>query len=253
MIERSMREAQRPHLIEIESLHFAYGAATVLDGIDLRVGRGEVFAILGGNGAGKSTLLKLMLGLLQPQRGRIAIDGRDPARDAEGVRRSLAYVPESAAVYPHLSGVENIAYFLDLAGVRRSRAEIDIALDHVGLQTDARERRASGYSKGMRQKLVLALAMLRDVGLVLMDEPGSGLDPDADAQLAEAIVRLRSEGRSVVLVSHDLEAVTHLADRFVFLAHGRIVREGADLAALGLDVAALRSLYSRRAPLAEPS
>jgi ABC-2 type transport system ATP-binding protein len=147
--------------------------------------------------------------------------------------------------------LENVGYSLDLAGVRRSRAEIDAALDRVGLQADARDRRASGYSKGMRQKLVLALALLRDVGLVLMDEPGSGLDPDADAQLAEAIKRMRADGRSVVLVSHDLEAVTQLADRFVFLAHGRIVQEGRDLAGLGLDVASLRRLYARRAPAAD--
>jgi ABC-2 type transport system ATP-binding protein len=246
-----MSTHDRADLVEIQSLQFAYGASKVLDGIDLRVGRGEVFAILGGNGAGKSTLLKLMLGMLQPQAGQLRIDGRDPVRDPDGVRRALAYVPESAAVYPHLSGLENVGYFLDLAGVRRSRAEIDAALDRVGLQADARDRRASGYSKGMRQKLVLALALLRDVGLVLMDEPGSGLDPDADAQLAEAIKRMRADGRSVVLVSHDLEAVTQLADRFVFLAHGRIVQEGRDLAGLGLDVASLRRLYARRAPAAD--
>jgi ABC-2 type transport system ATP-binding protein len=235
-------------LIEIDDVRFGYGATPVLDGVGLRVVPAEVFAILGGNGAGKSTLLKLMLGLLRPNSGRIAIDGLDPAREPERVRRLLAYVPETAAVYPHLTGLENLAYLLDIAGVRKSRAQMQAALEGVGLEAQAWTRRASDYSKGMRQKLVLALAVLRDVRLLLMDEPGSGLDPDADAQLAALIARMRADGRSVVLVSHDLEAVTALADRFVFLAHGRIAREGRDLLALGLDVAALRALYSRREP-----
>ncbi len=233
-------------VVMVEQLRFGYGSTMVLDGIDLQVMPGEVFAILGGNGAGKSTLLTLMLGLLRPNAGRITIDGRDPAVDPEGVRRALAYVPETAAVYPHLSGVENLRYFLDIAGVRKTRDAIAAALETVGLQAQAWDRRASEYSKGMRQKLVLALALLRDVRLLLMDEPGSGLDPDADAQLAALIAGMRADGRSVVLVSHDLEAITALADRYVFLAAGEIVRQGRDLSEVGRDIAALRALYARR-------
>lgn len=233
-------------IVVFEQVCFGYGGTPVLDGIDLHVMPAEVFAVLGGNGAGKSTLLKLMLGLLRQQAGRIAINGKDPAMDPEGVRGTLAYVPETAAVYPHLSGMENLRYFLDIAGVRKSADEIAGALRSVGLQRQAWDRRANDYSKGMRQKLVLALALLRDVHLLLMDEPGSGLDPDADAQLAGLIAAMRSDGRSVVLVSHDLEAVTALADRYVFLAAGGIVREGRDLSEVRQDAAALRELYARR-------
>jgi ABC-2 type transport system ATP-binding protein len=232
-------------MVVVERLHFGYSDTMVLDGIDLQVMPGEVFAILGGNGAGKSTLLNLMLGLLRPNDGRILIGGRDPAVDPEGVRRVLAYVPETAAVYPHLSGIENLRYFLDIAGVRKARGDIVAALETVGLQSQAWDRRASDYSKGMRQKLVLALALLRDVQLLLMDEPGSGLDPDADAQLASLIAKMRDEGRSVVLVSHDLQAVSALADRYVFLAAGGIARQGRDLSEVGRDLAALHALYAR--------
>jgi ABC-2 type transport system ATP-binding protein len=233
-------------IVVVEQLCFGYGRAPVLESIDMQVMPAEVFAILGGNGAGKSTLLKLLLGLLRPQAGRIAISGKDPAVDPEGVRRQLAYVPETAAVYPHLSGIENLRYFLDIAGVRKSAGDIENALRSVDLQAQAWSRRTSDYSKGMRQKLMLALALLRDVRLLLMDEPGSGLDPDADAQLAGLIATMRADGRSVVLVSHDLEAVTALADRYVFLAGGGIVREGRDLSEVRQDAAALRALYARR-------
>ena len=233
-------------VVVVEQLHFGYGDTVVLDGIDLQVMPAEVFAILGGNGAGKSTLLQLMLGLLRPQAGRIAIAGRDPATDPEGVRRVLAYVPETAAVYPHLTGIENLRYFLEVAGARKRVDEVEAALHAVGLLPEAWHRRASDYSKGMRQKLVLALALLRDVRLLLMDEPGSGLDPDADAQLAALIAGMRADGRSVVLVSHDLETVSALADRYVFLAAGEIVRQGHDVSEIGRDIAALRALYARR-------
>lgn len=239
-------ETRQAPVVVVEKLRFGYGDAPVLDAIDLQVMPAEVFAILGGNGAGKSTLLRLMLGLLRPQAGRIVIGGKDPSADPEGVRRILAYVPETAAVYPHLTGIENLRYFLDIAGVRKSADEIAGALRSVDLQAQAWDRRASDYSKGMRQKLVLALALLRDVRLLLMDEPGSGLDPDADAQLAGSIAAMRADGRSVVLVSHDLEAVTALADRYVFLAGGGIVREGRDLSEVRQDAAALRELYARR-------
>jgi ABC-2 type transport system ATP-binding protein len=242
----AMNAIELPPLVEIADLRFSYGDATVLDGVSLRARSGEVFAILGGNGAGKSTLMHVMLGMLQPQAGRVEVLGYDPSRSPEAVRRGLAYVPESAAVYPHLTGLENLRYFLDLAGVRRSDDALVAALERAGLQSAAWRRRASGYSKGMRQKLVLALAELRDVKLVLMDEPGSGLDPDADAQLALRIAAMRADGRGIVLVSHDPEAVVALADRFVFLAGGRVVREGDDPTSLGLDAAELRALYARR-------
>jgi ABC-2 type transport system ATP-binding protein len=233
-------------LVVVDALRFGYNPAPVLDDIRFDVKPAEVFAILGGNGAGKSTLLKVMLGLLRPQAGRVTIGGHDPSAEGERVRRLLAYVPETAPVYPHLSGIENLRYFLDLSGVRRTRYETEAALEQVALQSEAWSRRASDYSKGMRQKLVLALAILRDVRLLLMDEPGSGLDPEADAQLAALIARMRDDGRSVVLVSHDLEAVAALADRYIFLSHGRIAREGRDASALSVDIAALRALYARR-------
>lgn len=234
-------------IVRIEGLRYAYGTVPVLSDIDLRIDAGEVFAVLGGNGAGKSTLLKLLLGLLRPQAGGISVYGIDPALSPQKACARLAYVPETAALYPHLSGMENLRYLLGISGLRRREADLHEALDRVGLDAVARDRRASDYSKGMRQKLAIALALLRDVQLLLMDEPDSGLDPEAEAQLAGLIRQMREQGRTIVMVSHDLDAVSRLADRFAFLSGGRVMREGRDLATLGLDVASLRALYARRA------
>jgi len=239
----------RPSAVEVHDLVAGYGGAPVLDGVSLTLARGELLAVLGGNGAGKSTLLKVLLGLLAPTHGQVRVFGVDPATDPNGARAALAYVPENVAVYPHLSGVENLRYLLGLAGRRPDDAALAAALREVDLVESAWTARAAEYSKGMRQKLLIALAVLREAPLLLLDEPASGLDPEATEQLAALLARLRDAGKAILLVSHDLEATSAIADRYVFLAKGRVLREGRDLAALGTDAAALRSLYARRANL----
>ncbi len=242
-------ESSAPAL-EVRDLVAGYGAAPVLDGVSLRLEAGELLAVLGGNGAGKSTLLKVLLGMLAPSAGRATVFGVSPQADPVAARARLAYVPENVAVYPHLSGVENLRYLLGLADRRPDDAAIAAALCEVDLPKTAWHARAANYSKGMRQKLLIALALLREAPLLLLDEPASGLDPEATDQLAALLVRLRDGGKAILMVSHDLEATSAIADRYLFLAKGRVLREGTDLAALGADAGALRSLYARRADLA---
>lgn len=239
----------RSPAIEIEGLVAGYGGAPVLDSVSLTLARGELLAVLGGNGAGKSTLLKVLLGLLAPTRGQVRVFGTDPATDPSTARASVAYVPENVAVYPHLSGIENLRYLLGLAGRKPDAAALATALREVDLAEPAWTARASEYSKGMRQKLLIALAVLREAPLLLLDEPASGLDPEATGQLAALLARLRDAGKAILMVSHDLEATSAIADRYLFLAKGRVLREGRDLSALGADAAVLRSLYARRADL----
>lgn len=239
----------RSPAIEIEGLVAGYGGAPVLDGVSLTLARGELLAVLGGNGAGKSTLLKVLLGLLAPAHGRVRVFGVDPTTDPNGARASVAYVPENVAVYPHLSGIENLRYLLGLAGRKPDAAALAAALREVDLAEPAWTARAADYSKGMRQKLLIALAVLREAPLLLLDEPASGLDPEATGQLAALLARLRDAGKAILMVSHDLEATSAIADRYLFLAKGRVLREGRDLSALGADAAVLRSLYARRADL----
>jgi len=239
----------RPPALEVHGLVAGYGGAPVLHDVSLRLQPGELLAVLGGNGAGKSTLLKVLLGLLPPQAGRVHVFGLAPSTDPVAARAMLAYVPENVAVYPHLDGVENLRYLLGLAGRRPDETTIALALREVDLPEAAWRKRAALYSKGMRQKLLIALALLREAPLLLLDEPASGLDPEATDQLAALLSRLRDAGRAILMVSHDLEATSAIADRYVFLAKGRVLREGTDLAALGADAAALRTLYARRADL----
>jgi ABC-2 type transport system ATP-binding protein len=242
--------APRPPALEVRHLVARYGETPVLDDVSLRLHPGELLAVLGGNGAGKSTLLKVLLGLLPPRSGQVRVFGVDPSADPRAARAMLAYVPENVAVYPHLDGLENLRYLLGLAGRRPDDAALALALRDVDLPEAAWRRRAADYSKGMRQKLLIALALLREAPLLLLDEPASGLDPDATDQLAALLSRLRDAGRAILMVSHDLEATSAIADRYLFLAKGRVLREGDDLAALGADAAALRGLYARRADLA---
>jgi ABC-2 type transport system ATP-binding protein len=236
--------------LRVRDLVAGYGGAPVLDGVSLRLEAGELLAVLGGNGAGKSTLLKVLLGMLAPTSGTAAVFGVSPQADPVAARAKLAYVPENVAVYPHLSGVENLRYLLGLADRRPDDAALAAALREVDLPEAAWRARSASYSKGMRQKLLIALALLREAPLLLLDEPASGLDPEATDQLAALLARLRDAGKAILMVSHDLEATSAIADRYLFLAKGRVLREGIDLAALGADASALRSLYARRADLA---
>lgn len=231
--------------IEMKGVTVVRGDRTVLSGLSLSVSTGEIYALLGGNGAGKSTAIAALLGFLDISAGTIAVCGDDPARDAEGVRRHIAYLPENVALYEHLTARENIEYFLALSGDLRSAAEIESALDATGLQAEARGRRLSGFSKGMRQKVAIALAVLRKVPVLLLDEPTSGLDPKATADFNRLIHQLKADGTAILMVSHDLLGAADCADRIGFLADGRIIEEVAATGAERFDISGLHHRYGQ--------
>lgn len=227
--------------IQIDKLVVERGARRVLDGLSLSASSGEIYALLGGNGAGKSTTIAALLGFLKPSAGSIAVAGIDPSISAEQARQKIAYLPENASLYEHLSALENVDYFLALAGEAHSTDEREAAFDAVGLQADARDRRLSGFSKGMRQKVAIALAVVRQVPVLLLDEPTSGLDPRATADFIALIGRLKERGTAILMVTHDLLGAADCADRIGFLDQGRIVEEVAR--ADGYDVMALHRRY----------
>lgn len=230
-------------VIETAGLRYAYGARDVLRGLDLSVRAGEIYALLGGNGAGKSTTLNALLGFIKPSAGRVRVSGRDPVQDPQGTRASLAYVPESVALYEHLSARENLDYFLALAGADRSVAGVvDPALEAVSLPQDAWDKRVSGFSKGMRQKVAIALALARHVPVLLLDEPTSGLDPRATMEFNRLLETARGRGVTTLMVTHDLLSAVDVADRIGFLADGRIEEE---LVAEGPTRFDLNSLHQR--------
>jgi ABC-2 type transport system ATP-binding protein len=246
VIKRAMpQSAPSAPVIAIHNLGLSRGDRRVLDGLSLSVGAGEVYALLGGNGAGKSTTLSALLGFLRPEVGSLSIAGVDPVADPDRARTRIAYLPENVALYEQLTAQENIAYFTALTGAEASRAAIDSALDAAGLQTDARDRRVGGYSKGMRQKVAIAMAVLRDVPVLLLDEPTTGLDPRATADFNELVGRLKARGTAILMVTHDLLGAADCADRIGFLAGGRIVEEVRP--ADGIDVRALHHRYGEAA------
>jgi len=209
--------------IEVKQLHVSRQGQEVLSDLNFSVASGEVFALLGGNGAGKSTTLLTCIGMLKPSKGDVLICGKSASQEAEAVRRSLAYLSETASLYEHLSARENLRYFLELAGMTPDANAIEQALDTVSLQPEARDRRSAGFSKGMRQKVAIALALLRETPVLLLDEPTSGLDPIAVEEFNQLLITLCQRGVAILMVTHDLFGACEVSSRIGLLRDGRLV------------------------------
>ena len=212
------------------------GNRRVLNDVTFSVNQGDIFALLGGNGAGKSTALLTFLGFIEPSSGKSYIHGRAVQQNLQTIRRQTAYLPESVSLYPHLSARENLTYFLSLSGVTSSSDEIEAGLDQVRLSKDVWSQQLASYSKGMRQKVAIALAILRRAPLLLLDEPTSGLDPVAIDEFNIILSKLSQSGTSVFMVTHDVYGACRIAKRVGLLQQGRMV--GMFEAQNGLSISA---------------
>lgn len=237
-------DVSNDYVLDATAVVAGYGTNTILQGLGLRIRPGEIYALLGANGAGKTTTLSLFLGFLTPASGQVRVKGIDPVSQPAQARRHLAYIPESVALYEHLTARENVAYLLDLASQNAGREAIDQALSAAGLAPHAFNRRVGGFSKGMRQKVAIALALARKVPALLLDEPTSGLDPQATTEFNRLLERLREQGVAILMVTHDLLSAADVADRIGFLDSGRLVEE---VAAAGEDRFDVRALHRRYA------
>jgi ABC-2 type transport system ATP-binding protein len=215
--------------------------APALDRLDLTVPAGEVFCLLGPNGAGKTTTVNLFLGFLAPTEGQALVCGVDAAKDPLGARARLAYIPETVTLYGALTGLENLGYFVEVSGAATPRSEFLPLLLAAGLPEEAATRPVRAYSKGMRQKVGVAIALARRAQALVLDEPTSGLDPLAANEFAKLIERLRREGLAVLMVTHDLFLAKQCGGRIGVMAQGRLARVfGAeDVDHLGLERAYL--------------
>ncbi len=202
-----------------------YGAITAVDDVDLTVSPGSVTGYLGPNGAGKTTTLRMMLGLIRPDAGAVRLFGRDPLVDGVRALDGVAGFVEAPCFYPYLSGRTNLELVAALDG-DGAAARIDGALETVELVARAGDK-VGGYSHGMRQRLGLAGALLRDPRLLILDEPATGLDPGGMRDMRALIRRLADEGMTVLLSSHLMAEVEELCDRVVIIAGGRVRYEGA--------------------------
>lgn len=210
-------------ILKANKLCIDRGGRRVLNDVSFNVEKGEVFALLGGNGAGKSSTLLTFLGFIKAQSGSVEVLGKPVNTNLSFVRQKSAYLPEAANLYPHLTARENIQYFLSLAKVKQGAKEIEAALDEVNLVVDARNRQLSSYSKGMRQKVAIALAILRQAPVLFLDEPTSGLDPIAIDEFNSLVTKLANTGTTVLMVTHDVYGACKVAGRIGLLRHGALV------------------------------
>jgi ABC-2 type transport system ATP-binding protein len=231
------------NVLSIRNVHKKFGTRTALDGLDLALCEGEVLALLGPNGAGKTTTINLILGFLKADAGSVKVCGLDAAVEPLRAREHIAYIPEQVALYPTMSGLDNLRYFTTLAGLVLDDAKLQQLLTDAGLAAEAQRRQARSYSKGMRQKVGIAIAMARAAKLLLLDEPTSGLDPSASAEFSQVVRAAAARGTAVLMATHDLYRIKELADRVGVLHRGKIVD---DIDPKALDHVALEQLYMER-------
>jgi ABC-2 type transport system ATP-binding protein len=214
-------------VIEAKGLTKDYGGAVAVDHVSFTVGRGEIFGLLGPNGAGKTTTILMLLGLTEISGGEISVLGFNPAREPLSVKRRVGYLPDTVGFYDNLTAADNLRYTARLIGFKKAEREQRIAdaLERVGLAEQA-EKRVGTFSRGMRQRLGLAEILMKGAQIAILDEPTTGLDPHATAELLGIIRGFKAEGVSVLLSSHMLERVQSICDRVALFSSGKIALMG---------------------------
>ncbi|MEM1191668.1 MAG: ABC transporter ATP-binding protein [Pseudomonadota bacterium] len=211
-------------LLNVTGLNKSFGTKSAVSSTSLAVEPGTIVALLGANGAGKSTTIKILAGLDEADSGRITLTGRDVSEDAFARRVSTSYLPEQVALYDELSGRANLRHLLDIATQKVWRPdELEAPLSASGLAREAWDKPVGSYSKGMRQKVGLALALAREARLLLLDEPTSGLDPYAAAELGRALTEFTGAGGGVLMATHDVYRAAEIATTILIMAKGRVI------------------------------
>lgn len=228
-------------MLEAIGLSKKYGDFTALKGLDLKIEAGEVFCLLGANGAGKSTTIQLFLGFIEPTSGTVKVGDLDVATQALETKRLIAYIPENVHLYPNLTGIENLEFFTTLSGREDlDRAALLEALDRAGLPKDAVDRRVGAYSKGMRQKVGIAMAMTKGARALLLDEPTSGLDPKASNEFSKLIQSMSDDGVAVLMATHDIFRSKEVGHRVGIMKRGTLM---TTLSTDALSHADLEAMY----------
>lgn len=211
-------------MLEAINLTKHFNGTTALDGVTLKVEAGEIYCLLGANGTGKTTLINIFLNFLEPTSGEARINGLDVTRHALETKTFVAYIPEQVMLYGMLSGLENLEYFAALAtGERLPRGRLMALLAEAGLDADAADKRVSAYSKGMRQKVGIAIALAKGARAFLLDEPTAGLDPKAANEFSGLLKQARDNGVAILTTTHDLFHAKQTGTRIGIMKHGHLV------------------------------
>jgi len=197
-----------------------------LDHINFSVNPGQIYAMLGANGAGKTTTINLFLNFIQPTEGEARIDGIPTHKEPLKAKQKVAFVSENVMLYPNFTAIQNLDYFSKLGGkTGYSKEDYHNVLQRVGLQEDWYDKKLKDFSKGMRQKCGIAVAILKDAPAILLDEPTSGLDPQAGHEFIELLISLRDDGKAILMSTHDIFRAKEIGDIFCIMDRGKIVME----------------------------
>ncbi len=210
-------------MLQAISLSKHYQSHVALDNLNLEVKPGEIYCLLGQNGAGKTTTINLFLGFTAPTSGKVMIHQQEVHPGEGGTRKHLAYIPEVVMLYGSLTAVENLDYFSRLAGFKYDRSRLVQFLSGCGLQPEAHDKRLSGFSKGMRQKVGIAIALAKNADVILMDEPTSGLDPKATDEFTNLVRELGKQGKSVLMATHDIFNAVNVGTHIGIMRKGQLV------------------------------
>lgn len=216
------------YAIVVENFTKDYGDVKAVDGLTLRIPEGEVFGLLGPNGSGKTTTINCLSGLANPTAGVLKVGGFDVQREKGKFREILGICPQETAIYPYLSGKENIQLFGDLYSVPKDhlRRNVDYVIEKVGLTDDAR-RRVGKYSGGMKRRVSIAMALVQDPKIVFLDEPTVGMDPQSRRAIWDFIVELKEKGKTILLTTHYMEEAEQLCDEVGIIDHGKLIELGS--------------------------
>jgi ABC-2 type transport system ATP-binding protein len=209
-------------MLEAKMLSMHYNEKIALKELSFSVAPGEIFCLLGQNGAGKTTTINIFLGLLKPSSGKAFINNISVTEN-NTTKNSIAYIPEIVQLYGNLSGLENLDFFSRLAGFKYSQQELEKYLAKANLQTDSFKEKLNTYSKGMRQKVGIAIALAKNASYILMDEPTSGLDPKASVEFAKVCKELSADGVGILMATHDIFNAVNIGSKIGIMREGSLV------------------------------
>jgi len=210
-------------MIRLDKVNKSFDNHHALIDLSLSVKSGEIYGLLGANGAGKSTTLNLILGFLKADKGSITLN--NVSVNVESAQSMIGYIPENVNLYPYLTGLENLDYFCKLSGFEYTQNQLSEILNECGLQDDAHGKLVSNYSKGMRQKVGIAIAYSKKATIYLLDEPASGLDPLSSNELSLLLKKLAGDGAAILMASHDIFRVRETCNKIGILKNGNLVKE----------------------------